>query len=139
MRPVSDDAVIRRANLNRLSKARGWDAHGLAKAVGEGGYSYWQALLTNTKKAFGEKVARKIEERCSLPRLWLDTVHAPVPEPVAKETTPTHGVLQWPFSVELHAAVMSCKPAERTQIENLVRVHLRLPLLAATAEKSRAA
>ena len=64
---MSDDALIRRENLKRLGKTPG----DLAAAVG-GRYSYWRDLLEDPKKSFGEKIARKIEEKLDLPRLWLD-------------------------------------------------------------------
>ncbi len=71
---MSDEAAIRRVNLNRLCKARSWKPADLHSAMGEDGgtYSYWPNLLSNSKKSFGEKTARKIEDALSLPRGWLD-------------------------------------------------------------------
>jgi hypothetical protein len=72
---MSDEAAIRRKNLARLCKVRGWGPKELHEAMGEDGgvYSFWPNLLNNPKKSFGEKVARRIEDSLNLPRGWLDT------------------------------------------------------------------
>lgn len=65
---MSDDALIRRGNLRALGKS----ASELAKDLGSG-YSYWAAMLAdNSRKAFGEKVARRIEGQYNLPRGCMD-------------------------------------------------------------------
>ena len=65
---MNDDAGIRRENLRKLGKS----ASELA-GLGVGGYSYWAAMLAeNSKKNFGEKAARQLEEKLNLPRGQLD-------------------------------------------------------------------
>lgn len=73
--------MIRRDNLNRLCKARGWSPVDLHRAMGDAGgnYSFWPQILKDPKKAFGEKLARKIEDKLALPRGWLDLAGAEVP------------------------------------------------------------
>ena len=66
---MSDDALIRRENL----KALGLTAQQLSDKVGAR-YTYWRDLMAG-QKSFGEKAARKIEEKLTLPRGWLDEVH----------------------------------------------------------------
>jgi hypothetical protein len=63
---MSDDALIRLKNLLSLKLG----ATELSDRVG-GRYTYWRDLLLG-QKSFGEKIARKIEEKLSLPRGWLD-------------------------------------------------------------------
>jgi hypothetical protein len=63
---MSDDALIRLSNL----KATDLTPTLLAEKVG-GRTSYWSDLLRG-KKSFGEKVARKIEEKLGWPRGCLD-------------------------------------------------------------------
>ena len=86
-RPVSEDSGIRRANLRRLCAARLLDARGLSARVGSR-YSYWRDMLTDEKKSFGEKIARRIEEALELPRGWLDVADAQVPDPSEMGDTP---------------------------------------------------
>ena len=65
---MNDEAGIRRANLRKLGKS----ATELAR-LGVGGYSYWAAMLAeNSKKPFGEKAARQLEEILGLPRGLMD-------------------------------------------------------------------
>ncbi|MDP3651066.1 MAG: S24 family peptidase [Rhodoferax sp.] len=66
---MSDDALIRLANLKSL----GWGPTDLANKVGNS-YQYWRDLLAGNK-SFGEKAARNIEEKLSLPRGCLDLAH----------------------------------------------------------------
>jgi len=76
---MADDALIRKKNLIRLGK----NSRELVTILGRT-YSYWQGLMHDPKKSFGEKIAREIEGRWGLPRLWLDDVHddrEPIPEP----------------------------------------------------------
>lgn len=63
---MSDDALIRLQNL----KATDLTPTVLAKRVG-GRTSYWSDLLRG-QKSFGEKVARKVEEKLGWPRGCLD-------------------------------------------------------------------
>lgn len=69
---MADDALIRRQSLRALLKARGWAIKDLQEQVGEGRYTYWRDLLENDTKSFGEKVARKIEDKLGLDRGYLD-------------------------------------------------------------------
>ncbi len=70
---MSDEALIRLANLRSLKQT----PVQLSERVGNR-YTYWRDLLAG-KKSFGEKIARKIEEKLELPRGWLDEVSPTVP------------------------------------------------------------
>lgn len=63
-----DDALIRLQNLKALGHGPG----DLVRLVGSS-YAYWRDLLAG-QKSFGEKAARNIEEKLSLPRGCLDQV-----------------------------------------------------------------
>lgn len=65
---MSDDALIRLANL----KALGYSTTELVQLIGNS-YQYWRDLLAGNK-SFGEKAARNIEDKLSLPRGCLDLV-----------------------------------------------------------------
>lgn len=67
---MSDDRLIRLTNLKRECARRGLTAKDLSAAVG-GRYTYWRDLLAG-EKSFGEKIARKIEDRLGLARGSLD-------------------------------------------------------------------
>lgn len=76
---MAEDALVRRENLKRLIKDRGWVLAELEEKLGGGRYSFWRDVLAdNSKKSFGEKVARRVEECASLPRGWLDRSDAPM-------------------------------------------------------------
>ncbi len=64
---MSDDALIRKANLKALGKS----ASELASITGKS-YQYWRDVM-ETPKSFGEKSARNVEEKLGLPRCSLDT------------------------------------------------------------------
>lgn len=66
---MADDALIRLENLKSLQI----DLRTLCAKVG-GRDTYWRDLLKGNK-SFGERIARKIEERFELPRGWLDETH----------------------------------------------------------------
>ena len=72
---MSEDAAIRRANLKRLCKDRGWTAKDLHAAMESNTYPYWRDLLELPTKSFGEKIARRIEHKFTLGRGWLDADH----------------------------------------------------------------
>lgn len=77
---MNDEAGIRRANLNRLLKARKLGPTALSRAYkGAPTPPYWSDLRRG-RKDFGEKAARDIEEGLGLPRGWLDHAGAPLPE-----------------------------------------------------------
>ena len=63
---MAEEALIRLENLRRLRLS----PTDLSTRVG-GRYTYWRDLLGG-KKSFGEKIARKIEDKLSLPRGSLD-------------------------------------------------------------------
>ncbi|XVJ68202.1 MAG: hypothetical protein HEQ39_09575 [Rhizobacter sp.] len=117
---MSDDAMIRRANLKRLMKARGWNYATLAELTGKG-YSYWPELLKNEKKSFGEKVARSIEQALELPRLWLDDAAEipPLPEAGAM-LKQVHRVTGWPFEKIDEAKVQSLSRDDLMRLEGML-------------------
>lgn len=85
---MSDDSLIRLANLRALSKTPAQ----LSERVG-GRYTYWRDMLKG-EKSFGEKVARKIEEAYGLPRGYMDNPHErgkvmTAAEPAARYGVPT--------------------------------------------------
>lgn len=98
-RSMSEDALIRLENLKRLKL----DASALSNKVGSR-TSYWHDLLAG-KKSFGEKVARKIEEKLSLSRLSLDSANHHQPQSnqahVATESDSLKQILVWEHPDEL--------------------------------------
>jgi hypothetical protein len=74
----SEDAAIRRANLQYLCKQRSWTPAMLTAKLGWGRDTYWRDLLGNPNKSFGEKAARRIEDQLQLGRNWLDEPHEPL-------------------------------------------------------------
>lgn len=68
---VSEDKLIRLENLKIVMRDRQLEIADLMRDVG-GRYSYWRDLIAGDK-SFGEKAARKIEEKLKLPRGWLDS------------------------------------------------------------------
>lgn len=73
---MTDAAATRRSNLAALCARRGWGPAELRDELEFGRYSYWRDLLENPAKSFGEKVARRIEEKLGLGPRWLDDDHA---------------------------------------------------------------
>lgn len=76
---VADDAEIRRANFRKL-----W---GESFSPSEAALRLWGTAaqwsdLYHGRKSFGEKLARKIEERLDLPRLSLDDPGGPILSPI---------------------------------------------------------
>lgn len=75
---MSEDALVRYENLERLCKARAWGATELSAASGRS-YSqcrdYLKWRTAKTRKSFGEKMARAFEQALGLPRNWLDEPH----------------------------------------------------------------
>lgn len=110
---MSDEAAIRRENFRRLVDDRTWEVRGLASALGYGRYSYWNDLLNDPAKPFGEKAARKIEEKAGLPRGWLDsseevlptsrTEPAPELSPLQLDHQMVFGLLSEQDQQEIHA------------------------------------
>lgn len=71
---MGDEALNRRETLRRVMRDRGLTYRDLERIVG-GRYTYWRDLLAeNSTKSFGEKAARKVEEKLDppLPRGYLD-------------------------------------------------------------------
>jgi hypothetical protein len=87
---MAEDALIRRENFKRLMKERGWELGVLKDALGWGRYSFWRDLISDDQaKSFGEKLARKIEDKAGLPRGWLDSSGAKAPpKPALVRSTP---------------------------------------------------
>lgn len=84
--------LIRKKNLERLGKTPTELARILGKSV-----SYWRDLMRDPNKAFGEKIARYIEQEYPLPRLWLDQSHDEAdPIPPAGEENRTTDPMQPP-------------------------------------------
>ena len=75
---MSDNALIRLENLKALKLS----AAELNLRV-DGAKSYWHGMLAGDRP-FGEKIARKIEEKLELPRGWLDEPKSEKPKPKEK-------------------------------------------------------
>ena len=97
---MSDDALLRLGNLKRL----GLTPTELSESVG-GRYTYWRDLLAG-KKSFGEKIARKIEEKRNLRRGSLDDGCEPNAAP------------GWPYALFSQADYMLIDATYRQRIEN---------------------
>ena len=72
---MNENKLIRVENLNKL----GLTAVELSDRVG-GRVTYWHGMLTGTRP-FGEKAARKIEEKLDLPRGAMDEYKGVTPAP----------------------------------------------------------
>jgi hypothetical protein len=101
---MSEDASIRRENLNRLKIG----ARDLSERVG-GRYTYWRDLLTDPNKSFGEKAARKIEEKLQLPRGSLDLP--------AESMTSDPADPAWPLPNISRARLSGLTPTQRALLE----------------------
>lgn len=77
---MSDDALIRLENLRSLKLS----APELSLRVG-GAKSYWHGMLAGTRP-FGEKIARKIEDKIGLARGWLDESQTRTPRKESDHT-----------------------------------------------------
>ncbi len=130
---MNEDAMLRRENLNRLCKARGWGASDLARLF-TGRYTYWRDLLTDHTKPFGEKKARALEQEAGLPRLWFDMAQPEVPPPtpqapaVLTAREPVAPYHDWPLSLELLEALRKLNKEELIVIERIVRMFAKLPI-----------
>ena len=126
---MADDAGIRRTNLQRLLRQRGWTAADLSDRY-HGRYTYWRDLLKDPNKSFGEKVARRLEEEADLPRLWLDTPEADLEilnhPHKAGEPPPAMEPARWPFSRDLWLAVSKLDEDQLLHAERVLRAHLSL-------------
>lgn len=71
---MSDERMIRVDNLKLLMKSNSLSKAELAKMLGTSD-SYVSKLLSGKPGTFGEKAARKVEERFKKSRFWLDELH----------------------------------------------------------------
>ena len=71
---MSDERMIRVDNLKLLMKSNGLNKADLSKLLITSD-SYVSKLLSGRPGTFGEKAARKVEEKFKKPRFWLDEVH----------------------------------------------------------------
>lgn len=141
----SEDAAIRRANLQYLCNQRSWTPTMLSDTLGWGRDTYWRDLLGDPNKSFGEKAARRIEDKLELGRGWLDEpqgthkrsyVKAHEREPAAFAGNQAPSPL--PFSAELIAALQRCDRPRLIVLENTLRALLELPPLADKRNSRRA-
>lgn len=98
---MSDDALIRLENLRALGLSPGE----LSMRVG-GRYTYWRDMLAGNK-AFGEKIARKIEEKLDRPRGSMDVPIVQTARPVANVTPAPVGTRRIPLIDYVQAGEMT--------------------------------
>lgn len=134
MNTMNEDSLLRRENLHRLCKARGWGASDLARLF-TSRYTYWRDLLTDTRKPFGEKKARALEQEAGLPRLWFDMAEPDIPAPTIAAPASyslherPHGYnSDWPFAPEILAALRQMNREELRMIERTLRALCGLPM-----------
>lgn len=80
---VADDKLVRLENFQALCRGRGLTPAVLARDFANR-VSYWSELLAG-KKPFGEKIARRIEERYGLARGQLDGTVDPYAPPKPRQ------------------------------------------------------
>lgn len=133
---MSEDAALRRANLAQVCKQRGWTAADLPDVMQWGRYTYWRDLLTDPRKSFGERVARRIEEHLKLGRGYLDDDHGSPTRSKATDTLPgtAPSAARGPFSPALMARLARCEPHELHTLETSLRALLGMPALGAAPE-----
>lgn len=103
---MAEDALIRLENLRGMKLS----AKELESAVG-GRYTYWRDLLAGNK-SFGEKIARKIEEKLGLARGSLDT-----DQKNRKKSS-------WPFPGIERARFDGLTHDQKIEIQGLVRIRI---------------
>lgn len=111
---MADDALIRLNNFRKLFEP--FSPKEVALKLW-GTPSQWSDLY-HGRKSFGEKIARKIEDKLGLVRLCLDDPAGP--------KTPA-------LSAEVLAAIDTADPAVKRQCVNVLRSLLGLPQLGASA------
>lgn len=116
---MADLSAIRRANLKRITEARGLTPTMLATRYTQR-VSYWSDLLSGAK-SFGEKAARKIEEQLELLPGELDSVE--------------DDLLTRLFADDTERALAALSPDERLRLENGLRAMMGLPTLAASGKR----
>lgn len=70
---MSDEKMIRIDNLRLLMKQNRWNNADAARSLGVS--DQYISMLLGGKKNFGEKAARKFEEKAKKPRYWFDRDH----------------------------------------------------------------
>ena len=131
---MSDEAAIRRDNLRRICRQRNWTATDLHQAMDpESRYTYWRDLLADTKKSFGERIARRIESTLDLGRGALDEPHPGSTYGQAREAPPgdSQRAPRGPFTPDLMSALARCEPAQLRQCEDVLRSLLGMQALSA--------
>ena len=116
---MADDAAIRLANF-KAYWGDSWSPSAAARLLW-GTPSLWSDLY-NGRKSFGEKIARQIEEKLGLTRLSLD-------DPAGPEVAP--------LSAALMDRLRLAAPDERRRLENMMRAHFGMELLAAEVAGAR--
>lgn len=114
---MSDEAQIRRANFKALA---GTPKQALERLGGS--YSYWRDLMEDPKKAFGEKVARRIEAAYDIPHGSLDRpgMKAPAETPSTGVAANSYRALAFAEADALpQGAVRDCIHAFLQRIDNI--------------------
>lgn len=110
---MADDAAIRLANF-RAYFGDDFSPTTCAKLLW-GTPSLWSNLY-HGRKSFGEKIARRIEERLGLARMSLDDPDGPSAAPL---------------SADLLQKLLAAPEDERRRLENMLRAHFGMPMLEA--------
>lgn len=116
---MADDAEIRRANFRGLW-AEPFSPTSAATALW-GSAALWSDLY-HGRKSFGEKLARRIEEKVGLVRLSLDDPSGPQAEPISD-------------FVLRHMSTLD--PTARRRAENVLRAHFGFDPLPPPASDTR--
>ncbi len=116
---MADDAEIRRANFRKLWPGKFSPSKAAHRLWGTP--SQWSDLY-HGRKSFGEKLARDIEDE-------LDLVRGSLDDPAG----PKKAII----SSDLATALEGMAEPDRRRAENMLRLHLGLPLLETPASESR--
>lgn len=114
---MADDAEIRRENF-RLLMGKPFSPSEAASRLW-GTPQLWSDVF-HGRKAFGEKLARRIEDKLLLARMSLDD---------------PGGVKTATLSAELMERLGSLNEEDRASAENLLRIHLKMPTIGASASR----
>lgn len=136
---TNPETRLRKEALKHACRVRNLDAAALARLIGFS-YSYAAALLNvNSEKAFGEKIARRIEDGLGLLPKSLDEapsasvlVAMEPTKPYARRRQPT-----WLFSQELFEALHTHDSASLLRLENMLRALVELPPLEAACAPAK--
>lgn len=107
---VAEDAEIRRANFRKLWAEPFSPSEAAARLWGTA--AQWSDLY-HGRKSFGERLARKIEDKLGLVRLSLDDQGGPTMSPIAPD------ILQ---------ALQEASREQRDQAESVLRALLNVPV-----------